>query len=147
MTWTVSLTPASELFRLWPVVAPLLAPAVQRSGGRLDMSSVFQWLTEKRYLLWVAYGPDRVISAAFVTRGAVYPKRKMLVVELAGGDDLAGWGNEATRVFRNYARDAGLDGVELAGRTGWSRALKAYGWNTAMVLVDISAAGGAGGEN
>jgi hypothetical protein len=111
------------------------------------MQSVWEWLSTQRYLLWVAYPEDKTIRAAFVTRGATYPKRKMLVVELAGGDDLAGWGSEATRVFRNYARDAGLDGVELAGRTGWSRALKAYGWNTAMVLVDISAAGDAGGEN
>jgi hypothetical protein len=141
LTWTVSLTPASELSRLWPVVAPLLAPAVQRSGGRLDMSSVFQWLTEQRYLLWVAYGPDRVISAAFVTRGAVYPKRKMLVVELAGGSEMQSWVSEGTRVFRAYARDAGLDGVEMFGREGWTRALKAYGWKQAGVLCEVSAAG------
>ena len=104
------------------------------------MRSTFEWLQDRRYLLWVAYPPSKTITAAFVTREARYPRRSMLTVDLCGGSDLTGWAAEATRVFRAYARDAGLDGVEMFGRPGWSRALKPYGWNGDVVLLEINAA-------
>ncbi len=107
------------------------------------MRSIFEDLKDQRYLLWVVYPEDKRIRAAFATREAHYPRRSMLVVDVCGGSDMAEWAADATAVFRAYARDAGLDGVELYGRPGWARALKPYGWTDGIVLVEVSAAGGA----
>ena len=134
--------PSTELKSIWPKVASLLSPAIGFSGGRIDMASVFDWLTDGRYILWVTYPEDRVIRAAFVTREAHYPCRKMLCVDIAGGSNMAGWMSEADATFRAYARDAGLDGVELYGRPGWTRALKNLGWTGGTVLLETDIAAG-----
>lgn len=141
MTWTMTAVPPSELRKNWPTVAPLLAPAIGFSGGRISLSSVFDWLLDRRYILWLAYKTYNLdgqtkIGAAFVTREAHYPCRKMLCVDIAGGSDMAGWVNSADATFRAYARDAGLDGVELYGRPGWTRALKNLGWTGGTVLLE-----------
>lgn len=104
------------------------------------MASVFDWLADRRYLLWLAYEDPTQIKAAFVTREANYPCRRMLTIDIAGGSDMAGWVNEADRVFRAYARDAGLDGVEIYGRAGWVKALKPLGWTGGTVLVETNVA-------
>lgn len=141
MTWTMTLIPTQAMKDWWPTVAPMLGPAIELSHGRADLVSVLQWLLEGRYLLWVTYPEDRVVRAAFVTREARYPGRSMLSVDFCGGDGMHGWAEEGTRVFRSFARDVGLDGVEMAGRVGWQKALRPYGWETLGVLVEVNAAG------
>ncbi len=140
MTWTVTLIPPEAVREWWPTVAPMIEPAVTLSKGRADMISVLQWLLERKYLLWVAYAEDRVIKAAFVTREARYPLRSMLAIDFCGGSERLGWVSEGTRVFKSFARDAGLDGVEMAGRIGWQKALKPYGWDILGVLLETKAA-------
>jgi hypothetical protein len=128
----------------------LLAPAIGFSGGRISMSSVFDWLADRRYILWLMYKSSKtynldgqnVIRAAFVTRESHYPCRSMLTIDIAGGSDMAEWVEEADRVFRSYARAAGLDGIELYGRSGWTRALKNLGWTGGTVLLETSTAAG-----
>lgn len=146
MTWTLSAVSQTEVKQVWSTVAPLLAPAVALSNGRVDMASVFEWLSDRRYILWVAYSTDRIIRAAFVTREARYPRRKMLTIDIAGGSEMRSWVTEADRVFRAYARDVGLDGVELAGRAGWAKALKALGWSGGIVLLETSSAAVGGND-
>lgn len=136
MTWVVSAVPPSEIKTIWPVVAPLLQPAIEYSGGRIDMRSVFEWLTDGRYLLWVAYQDVARIKAAFVTRVATYPRRKILAVDLAGGSNLNGWLEEVDKTFRAFSRQSGLSGVELYGRPGWARALRQFGWRQSAAMVD-----------
>lgn len=142
MTWTMTAVPRTEVKQVWSIAAPLLAPAVALSNGRISLSSIFDWLTDSRYILWLAYENPTEIRAAFVTREAHYPCRKMLTIDIAGGSEMHGWVSEADRVFRAYARDAGLDGVEIYGRAGWVRALKPLGWTGGTVLVETDTAAG-----
>lgn len=134
--------PHTEVRHIWPTVAPLLAKAVRLAKDRMDMASVFEWLQDRRYILWVTYEDPAQIRAAFVTREAVYPKRKLLAVGLAGGDGMTEWLPTVVDTFRRYARDAGLDGVEMAGRVGWTKPLKALGWTGDIVLLEVSVAAG-----
>lgn len=136
MTWTMTVVPKAGVRDLWPEIVPLLAPAVAQSNGRIDMGSVFDWLQRDLYLLWVVYPEPSSIRAAFLTRTAQYPRRRMLTVDAAGGSDLAEWVELADRTFRSYARQAELDGVELYGRPGWTRALRNLGWKQSAVLCE-----------
>lgn len=127
--------PQADISIAWPIVSPLLAPAIERSEGRISSKSVVQWLLDGRYVLWLAH-EDETVSAALVTRIARYPCKNMLTVDLCGGRQLNGWLDEADRVFRAFSRESGLDGVELYGRTGWARALKRLNWRQSAVLVE-----------
>lgn len=132
--------PTSELKTVWTTVAPLLSPAVKRSGGRVTMSTLFAALSEKRSTLWVAYPEDRTIRAAFVTRVAQYPAKRTLVVDFTGGSDMHAWVIEAQATFRAYAADAGCSAVELAGRAGWERVLRPYGWRESFMVLEVDVA-------
>lgn len=101
------------------------------------MKSAFTWLMDGRYLLWVAYSSDKVIRAAFLTRTANYPCKKMLTVEVCGGIGMDGWLGEASRIFQAFSRESGLDGVELYGRPGWARALRQFGWTSSIVMAEV----------
>ena len=141
MTWSMTAIPPEGLKPMWPTVAPLLAPAIKRSGGRVTMRDLFSGLSEQRYLLWVVYFvPDVTVQAAFVTRVAEYPSRTLLAVDFAGGSRMRGWVGKVQQTFREYARDMGLDGVEMFGRPGWTEVLGRYGWKASMVLVEADAA-------
>lgn len=143
MTWRVQSIAHDELGRVWPVVAPMLAPAVERSEGRYDMRAVFDDLRNRRSLLWVVYDDRGVVHAAFTARGVHYPRATWLVVDFLGGAELALWVETCDRVLAEFARDAGYDGVELVGRRGWARALSAFGWRENAVVLSRSAAAGA----
>lgn len=136
MTWKLTAIQPEDVGYFWPLTAGLLRPAIGMSGGRLSEESVVEWLCDGRYLLWVAHERDLEIKAAFVTREANYPCKRMLTIDLCGGTDLEGWLEEADRVFRSHSRAVGLDGVELAGRAGWIRALRKLGWQQAAVIVE-----------
>lgn len=114
----------------------MLAPAIQYSGGRIDARSVFEWLMDGRYILWVVHTENPAPVAALVTRVANYPRKSLLAVDLCSGIDLAEWVEEADRTLRIYARHSGLAGIELAGRPGWTRALRNLGWQQFGVLVE-----------
>lgn len=139
MSWTVSPVRAETIPAMWLAVLPLLAPAIDLSGGRLSARSVLDWLRDGRYLLWIAHEEDGEPQAAFVSRIAQYPCKRMLTIDLAGGRDSAGWVETANEVFRSYSRQAGCNGdVELAGRQGWTRALRAVGWRQTAVIVETT---------
>ena len=136
MTWSVSPVQTGDVRRVWASVAPMLVPAIQYSGGRIDARSVVEWLMDGRYVLWVVHMETEPPVAALVTRVARYPRKSLLAVDLCGGIGLNGWAAEADRVFRDYSRHLGLDGIELYGRQGWTRALRRLGWQQTAVMVD-----------
>jgi hypothetical protein len=132
----MSVVPAEGVDLFWERVAPLLAPAVAQSGGRIDMDALYEGLILRRYLLWVALEDD-VVYAAFTTRTAVYPRRKVLVVECAGGTRMREWLDLVQQTFRNFSRDSELEGVEMYGRPGWIRMLSRYGWKHTMMVMEV----------
>lgn len=138
MTWTVKAIKPDSLKSWWPVVTTMLKPAVAQSGGRVTMATLYRGLAEGRYLLWVALDQDEAAGAAFVTRVSQYPARKMLTVECAGGTNMTDWLEGSQATFRSFARDHGLSGVEMFGRTGWVKALGRFGWHQTGVLCEVA---------
>lgn len=137
MTVSVGIVPKELLDDVWPVAFPLLAPAIRRSGERMSDETVRQSLEGHSHLLWLA-SEDDTVYAAFITRSAQYPLKKMLVVESLGGFDMKRWVGVVNETLITFARKTDHDGLELYGREGWARALIPYGWNRSMVVCEIN---------
>lgn len=105
------------------------------------MRQAFEMVGDHRYLLWVARQDDMVVHAAFLTRVAEYPNRRLLAVDCAGGTMMEGWLETANHTFRAFALDSGLDGVEMSGRRGWLKVLGRLGWKETFVVMETDAAG------
>lgn len=136
MTWHCGIVPRAHLEALWPVVAPLLQPAIDRTDGRISADTVRQSL-ESTHTLWIISDGDH-IAAAMTTRVAEYPLKKMLVVECIGGSQLKQWQPVAIKALTGYAKDNALNGIEMYGRPGWAKSLSAYGWRQTMVLCEVN---------
>lgn len=119
----------------WPVAAPLLAPAVELSDGRYDLAAVYEKLAQKFALLWLIDDDKDETIAAFVSRIAAYPRKRMLCIEFLGGDRMAEWVSHTDKVLTDFARDAGLEGLEMSGRSGWTKPLGALGWRQSAVSL------------
>ena len=145
----MSVIPPEGVDLFWPEVKDLLGPAVALSGGRLDMVSLLDGLHSAKYVLWVVYDDKQIIRAAFTSRIAVYPRRKILAVECAGGTGMRHWVELVQKTFRDFSNDLGLSGVEMYGRPGWLRVLSRYGWKHSMMVMEVDQRvdAAAGGQN
>lgn len=135
MTWKVRYIALEHLSLAWPVAAPLLAPAVELSEGRYDLASVYEKLAQKFALLWLIDDDKDETVAAFVSRIAAYPRKRMLCIEFLGGDRMTEWVSYTDKVLTDFARDAELEGLEMSGRAGWTRPLGALGWKQSAVSL------------
>lgn len=107
---------------LWPVVEPLLAPAVAATFGKFETPDVLRDLLNGEQVLWVALSADETtIDAAFTTRIAVYPRLKTCCVVFCGGSGLERWGLPFVETIEKYAREKGARAIEGAFRRGWAR--------------------------
>lgn len=133
--WSVRSIPPDDVPKLWHIVAPLLSEAVTLSEGRYDMRAVLDSLRARHSLLWVIYDDDLVVRAAFTAAKRQYPKAAWLAVEFMGGDGMHEWIAAVVDTLTSYAKDSGLAGLEMSGRTGWKRVLGPLGWRENAVLL------------
>lgn len=136
MSWSAGIVPEEHVRAIWPRVLPLLQPAIDRADGRISADTVLQGLISRTHLLWLVSDEDN-IAAALTTRVAKYPLKQMLVVECLGGSRMKEWVAGVSDTLQHFAKDYGLDGIEMFGRAGWARSLKPYGWKHSMVVCEI----------
>ena len=101
--------------------------ALLYSGGTHDFVDVVDAVLEGRMQLWPAE------DACMVTEISVYPKKKILHGFLAGGnmkriEEMRGDAEE-------WAKLQGCSAVSIAGRAGWERVFKKYGWEFAHTVL------------
>lgn len=115
--------PETELLKIprhavneaWIFAEPLLEEACERSQGRWSLESIKHRLEIGQDGL-ILIGNETITSAVVVTV-AVYPNRKILSVQLAGGklEDM----KNHLRELDEIADEAGCDMIEIHGRKGW----------------------------
>lgn len=113
---------------LWPVVAPLLAPALSRSPDRPDLPAALRAHTAQ---LWVVLDdvPPASLLAALVTRVSDHPDgARRCLLWLAGGRAVRRWAAAAVATIGAWARAEGCAELWGAGRPGWRRYAPALGF-------------------
>ena len=78
VTWNVTPVLPADVAGVWPVVEPLLAPALDVTSGRITMESVFIRLQTGVYLLWVAHEDDLARARGIEERRNEMPRLLIL---------------------------------------------------------------------
>lgn len=139
MTWDVSVVPTEQLQVAWPIVAPMLAPAVALSNGRWSMGSLYAAIGAGDHTLWLVVDSQLTPHASFTTRIAKYPLKSMLAWGFVGGEAMPEWFDAVSEMIDRYVVDAGLAGQEHGGRLGWDRSLRAAGWRRTGMMHEKDA--------
>lgn len=120
---------------MWPVVYPMLAPAIERTRGRLDEATVFKNLVTGELVLWLICRNGPI--GAGVTQVFNWPSGlRVARILVAGGRDHTNWFDKLD-ALEEWAREQGCTVLEAWGRPGWEKALtKAKGWQKTGIEME-----------
>lgn len=112
----------------------VFSDAVATSQGRWQVSDVLEQLYKGEQQLWVAY--DDQIHGVVTTRIIEYPRLRSLAMELCAGDEIELWKAPMLEAIEQFASDCGCAKIEMVGRKGWERFLKADGFQKTHFIYE-----------
>lgn len=126
-----------DIAGMWPEVWPLLAPAVERSEGRVNEAELLDGCRDRSMQLWTA-SLDGKLVAAWVTRIITYPGVKVCKFLFCGGRDQAmpHWLEKGLAMTEAWASAQGCELMEMVGRHGWERAMGNTGYHKSHIIME-----------
>lgn len=122
----------SEVYDLWPVVAPYLALAIERFAEGHTLDDTLDKLLRQERQLWLGATAGALDGVA-VTKVVMLPRAKLCEIFLAAGrmETLAHIGE-----IESWAHEIGCDRVVAYCRPGIARGLKGEGYKLTSQLVE-----------
>lgn len=117
-------------FSIWPKVEPMVAKALERSGGRFEARDILAALYEGRQQLWLHADTD--IDLCVITEVIQYPRKRALSIFLCVGRNRDSWIGHMADLER-FGAERGCSLIEAWARPGWARVL---GWKKTHVLLE-----------
>lgn len=116
--------PSSQVAEVWPLVQPVLQPAIERCKGRETAETMLAALRAQDMQLWVATDDSGKIRSAGTTTVYATGTRKIAAISFGAGamEDLT----STLPTIEAWAKHNGCDSVEIVGRPGWRRIFKQY---------------------
>lgn len=122
----------------WVLAVPFLKRAVARDDGRRSLHSILQQLVNGQNQLWLVSTADEPTGdgrwvrigetiGVVVTAILIYPHKRVLKVEWLAGERFSEWAHLIS-VLEDYAREQDCSSVEIAGRMGFARVFKNFGF-------------------
>lgn len=136
MPFHVVVCPAEAVSNLWPRISNLLAPAIARSGGRINAERILESAASGKSNVWIMVDSNSLnIEAAAVTELRAYPESPRLHVMLVGGTRMSEWIADIVYELKRFAIHNGAAGLEVYGRSGWARELLKHGFTQKKVVL------------
>ena len=129
--------PTEQCSFMWRDVKPLLAPAIEASGGRWQPDYVLVALVNGHHNLWIVEAEEEIIAVA-TTQIIFYPERKMFCMHFLGGQGWGEWHEQLIESCSKFAKEMGCDGVECSARPGFWKWFKELGWNKSSIIYEKS---------
>lgn len=100
---------------------PLLVPALESDGWKLNVEDVRELVAAGGMQLWVIHSPrEQSLYAAILTEILEYPRKKVFSLAFCGGHHVERWAY-FIESFVEAARTQGCHALRVAGRPGWAR--------------------------
>lgn len=131
MIWMIG---ADDVANAWPMVSPMLDRVISRNS-RYSLESVRAKLDQKTYCLLVAATEKELQSCCIITINE-YPAQRWLTIIMCAGDNMVQWLVDGIAFIEKFARWQDCAGIELTGRRGWERALRALGFKRRDMMME-----------
>lgn len=115
--------PPNRVSDIWPLVAPLLKSAIDRTGLS-EWHEIEADILYGNSLLWLCMEDHKILCAGVTTLEKVHNKLACVIVA-CGGTGLPQWVHLLEKI-EIYAKAENCHCVRIFGRTGWARVLTDY---------------------
>jgi sulfur relay (sulfurtransferase) DsrF/TusC family protein len=119
----------------WDIIVPLIEKGVNYSHGELTSALVYQKLMNRELTLLVAFEDKAVIAALTLEQFEFETGKRVLNIQLAGGEGLSKWFHQMDQIINDIAKQYNCSQVYIIGRRGWVRALSSLGYNEAHTVL------------
>jgi endonuclease IV len=117
----------------WPLVKHEVERAFRSNHDRMDINDIELALQEKRMQLWAIH--DGEIKCVFVTQIINHAKCKAIRVITVTGIDHQEWLKLGVDTLVQWGQEIGCTMLEMQGRRGWEKPLKAQGFDEPQILM------------
>ena len=130
------LVPVNMISTHWPTFSPMIEKAQKRVADQCGMDDILGWLEGGTSRLWGIYVDDKPL-AAMTTSDQNYPRKRVMVIEMIGGELADLWTGDALAELARVSRLAGYDSIETHARAGWSKLAKRYMFTPKHVAYEM----------
>jgi len=131
-----SLVPTEHVPDIWEAVRPYINKVAALTYGRYEPDDVFDLVTNKGYLLWIAFDETQ-IRGVVVTFFMQYPRTKYLYLLMCAGENGKEWKIPMLELLQRFARDNNCDGMEATGRLGWAKIFHDQGYKPLWQVFEL----------
>lgn len=130
------LVPVDMIDTHWPTFGPMIEKAQKRVADQCGMDDILGWLHDGTSRLWGIYVDDEPL-AAMTTADKNYPRKRVMVIEMIGGERVDLWTEGALAELARVSRLAGYNAIETHARAGWSKLAKRYMFTPKHVAYEM----------
>ncbi|NUY33299.1 hypothetical protein F0160_22705 [Paraburkholderia sp. JPY303] len=124
----------TEIDAVWGEVRPWIEASCRRNRGKYDAEDIKAGLLSGEDQLWIWKSPTAF--AVGITRLANYPKQRVCTIRIVTGTNAAEWQRPAMEAIEEWARSNGCNAMELCARAGWSRRMRAQGYEETHRFIE-----------
>jgi len=117
---------------VWPLVAPILERALPHMSSKFSLDDIRQATILEHMQLWVG-GKDK-IDSAMVTEIINTPQSRSCVMIVGAGEGVDDWLPTCEEIHE-WAEGEGCRFIEIAGRPGWVKLMKPYGYEYSYTVI------------
>lgn len=128
--------PAELVETAWPTIAPMFQKAIDEGSDEYDIDDLYCMIEENEVLPLAVLFEGRIV-AAIGLKLDVYPIKRVLTILIAGGAQMDEWLTEVMAVIKRLAQEQQADSIRVAGRRGWVKALRDYGYKEIHTTVEM----------
>ena len=136
MTVQVFYIPTDATPHAWVTLGGFVNKAARRYKRDYDLDDMKAAIFDGDAALFGVLVDDEPV-AAIVTSETVYPKRKVMEIELVGGSRLKEWWEPAMAQMVAVARNMGYDAITARARSGWRKMAAAFEFKQAFVAYEL----------
>jgi len=130
------LVPVDLIDQHWSTFAPMIELAQKRVADQCGMGDILDWLHDGTSRLWGIYVDEKPL-AAMTTADKNYPRKRVMVIEMIGGERADLWSESALGELARVSRLSGYDAIETHARAGWSKLAKRYMFTPKHVAYEM----------
>lgn len=132
---TITLPKLEHIVAHWNQIAPFLEKGIEFSNGEICIESIKEKLIDREIMLSVVFKDEQMIAAVTFEQITFDTGKRVLNIQLAGGDYLDEWFAQMEQLANDLAKHYSCEDIYIIGRKGWVKQMKRLGYSEVHTVL------------